>query len=365
MVVCPVTPFTVLAASGTELLGYHGQALLGQSFLRLKGPATDEWALTQAISGSALLKSSSAAVVLHCQDGTPQPSLVSCEPLILNASFIGCRMRILRLNPIALESCSEQFSRSSASRYLVQAASANFIHAANIDIVTKIGCSEIDVFGNDPPSYMTRPLRVPSPELMRILSFAGISPKTARTPFNSAPGTHLHVTSTAADRKWCEPAAVADAVRVDPVAQGANERPGAPKLERAGESGIAPRTPTQHPPTSPGAPASSYLSMFLSAADAPNAAAAAAATTTPKPPPEPSSAIRPRPLRGLREEPVVVTRSALQLLSDRPLPQAARALGVSATALKHACRRLGIRRWAHRRGPARRKGQAAPAGLSE
>ena len=47
---------------------------------------------------------------------------------------------------------------------------------------------------------------------------------------------------------------------------------------------------------------------------------------------------------------VVITSSMIEALRGQPLPAAARAVGVSATSFKRACRRLGLRRWGIRWG---------------
>ena len=52
---------------------------------------------------------------------------------------------------------------------------------------------------------------------------------------------------------------------------------------------------------------------------------------------------------------VVITSAMIEALRGQPLPAAARAVGVSATSFKRACRQLGIRRWGFRRGPGRRR----------
>ena len=62
--------------------------------------------------------------------------------------------------------------------------------------------------------------------------------------------------------------------------------------------------------------------------------------------------IFPRGRAGSRRSPVVITSDVIQKLRSLPLQEAARAVGVSATAFKHACRRLGLRRWAYKRRPA-------------
>jgi hypothetical protein len=57
--------------------------------------------------------------------------------------------------------------------------------------------------------------------------------------------------------------------------------------------------------------------------------------------------------------PMVITRELIDTLHGLPLPRAARTVGVSATAFKKACRRLGITRWDYTRGPGRRPGTDA------
>ena len=51
----------------------------------------------------------------------------------------------------------------------------------------------------------------------------------------------------------------------------------------------------------------------------------------------------------------VLTPAILAALQGQPLPAAARAVGMSATAFKRACRQLGVRRWGFRRWPGRRR----------
>ena len=58
---------------------------------------------------------------------------------------------------------------------------------------------------------------------------------------------------------------------------------------------------------------------------------------------------------------VVLTHDLLRALRGQPLPLAARAVGVSATSFKRACRRLGVGRWEYTRGPARALRRASEA----
>ena len=55
--------------------------------------------------------------------------------------------------------------------------------------------------------------------------------------------------------------------------------------------------------------------------------------------------IFPRPRRCKGQRPVVVTREVLEGYFKIPLFRAAKELGVSETALKSACRKVGIDRW--------------------
>ena len=56
---------------------------------------------------------------------------------------------------------------------------------------------------------------------------------------------------------------------------------------------------------------------------------------------------------GPLPQPILITTELLAALRGLPLPRAARAVGISATAFKRACRRLGLRRWDYKRGPGR------------
>ena len=49
-------------------------------------------------------------------------------------------------------------------------------------------------------------------------------------------------------------------------------------------------------------------------------------------------------------QPIVITLDTLHTLKEQPLGSAAEMLGMSPTALKRACRALGIHRWAYQRG---------------
>ena len=62
---------------------------------------------------------------------------------------------------------------------------------------------------------------------------------------------------------------------------------------------------------------------------------------------------------------VIITPALLQSLLAVPLPQAAHSVGISAYALKRACRRLGMRRWPYTRGPSKGTLRQAKAGFFE
>ena len=64
----------------------------------------------------------------------------------------------------------------------------------------------------------------------------------------------------------------------------------------------------------------------------------------------------------LARQPVIITSALIQALGGLSLPDAARTVGISPTAFKRACRRLGVRRWEYRRGPARHDAGGCPTG---
>ena len=64
------------------------------------------------------------------------------------------------------------------------------------------------------------------------------------------------------------------------------------------------------------------------------------------------SRVHPRRKRGQiqnKQAPVYVTQETINMLKRLPLPQAAASIGMSATALQRACRKLGVQRWPFRR----------------
>jgi hypothetical protein len=63
-----------------------------------------------------------------------------------------------------------------------------------------------------------------------------------------------------------------------------------------------------------------------------------------------SSTVLPRKRCGDRPNPVVVTATIIQTLQSLPIHKAADVVGISVTALKRACRRLGVHRWPYHRG---------------
>eukprot|EP00960_Hanusia_phi_P037500 752991-Hanusia_phi.AAC.7 len=66
----------------------------------------------------------------------------------------------------------------------------------------------------------------------------------------------------------------------------------------------------------------------------------------------------PRKQNSDNEEPVVLTRELLQSYFDRSLAQVSAELGICPTAIKRACRKLGIAKWPYKTpnpGPKKRK----------
>ena len=64
---------------------------------------------------------------------------------------------------------------------------------------------------------------------------------------------------------------------------------------------------------------------------------------------------------NIPQSPIVLTRKMLEPFFGRPLSEAAEHVGLSITALKSVCRKLGIRRWPYQQSKSRRKAGAADA----
>ncbi|EKX53783.1 hypothetical protein GUITHDRAFT_100753 [Guillardia theta CCMP2712] len=70
---------------------------------------------------------------------------------------------------------------------------------------------------------------------------------------------------------------------------------------------------------------------------------------------------------SLQDEPVLLTRELLESFFDRPLVAVSQELGICPTAIKRACRKLGIARWPFKTpnpGPKRKRQSIQPPRLS-
>ena len=122
-------------------------------------------------------------------------------------------------------------------------------------------------------------------------------------------------------------------------------------------------------PSLAGVPGPSANAQLTDPSSTQGSTAVSASGQPPPPSPAPRLSITPRRRptrdpadRSAPSRPVVVTPALIDSLRGRPLPHAARAAGLSVTAFKSACRRLGVRRWDYTRGPAR---PGPPAGQPE
>ena len=130
---------------------------------------------------------------------------------------------------------------------------------------------------------------------------------------------------------------------------------GIPHANPAGEIGFFKTAGTTAPSTEPSSPDGSYCSPYASESDRPGPGARG----------QPSGVrVFPRRKRGLDPESpiaaVTVSLEAIRALQDLPVTDAAGRLGISATAFKKACRKLGIERWTYRRVPGPPTDEPAP-----
>ena len=355
---------------------------------RLAGPLSDLHLFQRSIMNTASLKSTKFHLILYDKNGKELKVTVNCEPLMSGGIFVGCIANIRQCQAVALQSVLTTMKQSSISQCLVSLEAPHTIQMLNDAFVSKFGFARDDLLGKQLPALAPL-LHVSASHDWRSLLLAtgdgairrrSISALNVTSAANSAPfapfeeavfvpvadepdGMIRHVlvlfppsilpapipsSSPRSSSFWtdrlagCEPRPARRADAVSPLTaksaspQSLGSDPEDLNDFSGGETTTAAAQPSpdhRSPGDSDHAPAARsrrriIISANGTAEDVPTAA-------------------------------VVFTPALLDTLRGRPLPAAARAVGVSVTAFKRACRRLGIRRWGFRRGPARGSHDAA------
>ena len=337
-----------------EYFGYGPSDLIGQPFSKLFGVKSDPTAFRNAIL-NAPLNSDRLQVALYDRFGQYKPTMLICDVDYIQERA-RCHIRLTRSSAITLQEALEPTSTPRAlvslqPPHIIQAINSELIGKFNLNILDRVKGQMVDIF---PGSYW--------PSLVELAAEGRVVgqryPKTDCSPHE----TEVIVCTPVAEAAngWIRsvlvelaPCTANAGVRDPPLPHRRAEKRGPapqPRLERelaqeTRESEESRRRPPPAPPI-PTPPAPS-----------PSGSAAVLARPRPRPRPrvapgiepgtDPSSAAK-RPAQQ-----VVLTCGLIHSLRGQPLPLAARAVGVSATSFKRACRKLGIDRWEYTRGPGR------------
>eukprot|EP00291_Cryptomonas_curvata_P004314 CAMPEP_0172182052 /NCGR_PEP_ID=MMETSP1050-20130122/18177_1 /TAXON_ID=233186 /ORGANISM="Cryptomonas curvata, Strain CCAP979/52" /LENGTH=419 /DNA_ID=CAMNT_0012855439 /DNA_START=164 /DNA_END=1423 /DNA_ORIENTATION=- len=316
-------PFPVLDVDCEilRLFGFEISELQGQSIFQLLGAKSDRIMLQDAIRATTQSISSVNQFTLYDRNGECRALMVSCSPFFQQDCSISCLMNLEISDAISL---SEAFEESYCPHVLVSTDYPHMVHMVNERFSEKIGCAPSQALGQalhniqglDQENWGSILAAASNGRVVR----GSMRIYNPRFQFACAPGT---------DDVICVPVVEAPNGKVrhilvlfTPAEHETTESDDSPDSDRTS----SPHTASASPP----AEHSDRLPTIL-------------------------------PRRKLctngtiaQAAPVVVTPELLDRVRGLPLKRAAEAVGVSPTAFKKACRKLGVCRWAYQRAPGKR-----------
>ena len=360
-------PYIVLRCEGDADWMSEGdpEYAIGRSMLDFTGPRTDLLLLQASIERPQRCKAQATQFILYDRDEKEMSMMVSFSHDESNNGLEICRIRIANSPAITLQAALEERKTPYA---LMIAKHPYPVTVVNDHFSAKYGCAREQMIGKALWSIISCK---PDPLRLTICRVAAVG-RTARL---QVPISHA---ADGIEELTCIPVVGAPnsavsyvlAIFAESCRRGTQTRPQRSTTGPENDVTIEPICSASTDAESPSQGAS-----FASVVTDNTAPAVAVHSTSPPDAAAPSRAVliaRPRGrthaarrsrARGaclLDAAPVAVTTEDLESLRGISLRQAARAVGVSVTAFKRACRRLGIVRWEYKRGPGRRS-QAAEA----
>ena len=336
------------------VLGYHPHEINCRSIWTVTGKGSDLRMLQGAIQD---MQGHRMQLILYDSGGQERRLIACCSPFYDADVLIGC---LLTLHPSEAIMLLDVFTANSEARALVSAEAPHGIHMANDAFLGRFGCSRSEVLG--------RPLNL-------LYGYSG------------AELAHLHLGLFAQLRTETEAAwsALLFAALDGRITQGrlatsscwqsdfnANVVTCAPVVESLNgrirhllitfgplsylDDGIEPHPASCANPIPGRAPKKDINPLRVSVR---SRARSMEAVIFPRS--KPCSTTGTTSVGG-RAMPVVVTRDLVAALADLPLPKAAATAGICPTALKRACRKIGVRRWVYKRGRTADGWKAADSG---
>ena len=332
-----------------DLLGYHSQEMSFRSVLTLTGPRSDQQMFQSAIRAMQGMK---IQFILYDAIGIDRRLLVSFFSYKDSGSNVHCLIFLCPSEAIMLK---DVFADCQFGRALVSAETPHAIHMANKAFLDRFSCSTSEVLGlplrlicRDYDSNLAcsdhslKPDGSESEDSLSALicialdgsiarmalktsdSVGNISDEVTCTPIVEAPNGRIRHLLITIGPLLCRSST--DELRTD-------DHP----LYNVGRAKRRARPQVQ--------PAATIdTSGFLVC---PHLQSAGPAVFPRRKPRTESSR---ESIGDALAPPVVVTPELVAALAELPLRQAAAAAGLSPTAFKKACRKLGVRRWAYKRG---------------
>eukprot|EP00292_Cryptomonas_paramecium_P005854 CAMPEP_0113692478 /NCGR_PEP_ID=MMETSP0038_2-20120614/19102_1 /TAXON_ID=2898 /ORGANISM="Cryptomonas paramecium" /LENGTH=412 /DNA_ID=CAMNT_0000614385 /DNA_START=73 /DNA_END=1308 /DNA_ORIENTATION=+ /assembly_acc=CAM_ASM_000170 len=370
-------PHQILATEvGTdEFLGFYGDEIRGQSFTMFYGPNTDAPCVHSYIKNTASFKTSVVNLSFYQRNGHERTFRTTFSPFSNNTENIGACLIVLEPSENnVVESCN-------GARMLISSEWPNTIQSVNEEFTKIFGLSNFDLIGKSP-----RMIHGANTEEFRWRNLL----EAANSGGNAK--DILFFSNSSGSEFPCN-------VSCSPVSNNMNQPCGLFVLEFRGladevSSGLSSVVhgrlrdgPANHVPRIVSVPNDQCLKQPSCSAPTfiaqplPQSVRAPTVQEVATPAPAQTPAAQPQkqgcgpaifPRRKAGDDtaaplaPVVVTREVLSTLTGMPLGRAAQSLGVSATALKKACRKLGLDRWAYKKnGGATMPDPARPVPVDE
>ena len=386
-------PWKVLATDQLGIFGYPQHELVGETVEKLAGPLSDFSLFQHAIVSTTSHRYSKIQLVLYSKSGKEMQVSVSCEPLMYGGIFVGCLAIFQPFQAVTLQKVLGKIAESRCAQCLVSSDSPHEIQACNEAFVNRFGFSGSDALGQ-PVTLLASLIHGSGPLFWSSLVLAAGDGAILRRSISVSGAAGAQDGVTAFEEAIFVPVVEAHSISsvrhvliifppsyppVPLVAPPASPLRRASWFPRGGSKAFVPGAAAHcanvlaHPGSTPVAVSTAGLAHAvlqprgLAQDLIPGAAGCkpALCRLSPVATPDTSPEIRPRRrivpsisgAEGITPLTVVFTPALLEDLRGQPLPAAARSIGVSATAFKRACRRLGLPRWPFHRGPARgRKG---------
>ena len=362
-VVCWVeTPFVVLATGQSWTFGFSKLELMGEPIEKLTGPLSNLSLVQHAIMNTSNLQSAQVEVFMHDERGESMPLVVSCSPLLAEGTFLGCLtvFRPYKAIPGNIPAASKAISYARC----LMSANVRPAMVSNDSSISKCQLDKNDLRHQQASEHVSLTMRGSRPRSWStMLDYGGDGGDVENWRRGALERPCYAIDTTTSNNL--------DVAISTPVPQ----QPSSILHDIILPPLILPPSMIGEPEAARAvAAAPAYVFNAFTAADpkrdtccqgstdfstAGDSQAATFSTAAlhivfPAPSCRPTVTGCCKPKDKLAAA-TVLTPAILAALQGQPLPAAARSVGMSATAFKRACRRLGTRRWGFRRGPGRRR----------